>query len=475
MSVFGEFVKKRNPLEQLQVSWQKPTDVVTFNGRKLGDVVADSDGMPDYPESFDEPVKPRPNWTRFLNSITSLNPREDAPVTPPSSWKDYLQRSAMNKHLPDANMEIAEPSDSPFATRPRIVPNEPIDDVSPIAAQPLRQSEVLQQRANEISNKDYSKAKKDSAGNILRDELGKVLHGKDYDSDHNWWDVLKGIGLGFAQGGLPGAIAGGIQSGFDRNADEKTIDQYKLQKLLPQIQAQQNIEQNAADYDLRQAQRQTILNDDERLRQQNAEMARYRREDLNRKIVKDAEDAENKRLDQHNRTANTIAGMLNRITSFDPDDPKNAALIKRMQEVGLPVFKKDAARDVKYVQDEKTGAWFVSTTDKTTGKSETSAVLGKDGNQLVTTPRVVVAGENAANVANINQRGATQRTQITQQGTNERFQTGLQNKNQQQKQQLAGAAFNRWQQDYLRANGALPSDEESAAARARINASIFGN
>lgn len=63
--------------------------------------------------------------------------------------------------------------------------------------------------------------------------LNKELYkgGKDADKDHNWWDVVKSAALGFREGGILGAVYGGVEGAFDPNADERMGNQYALGQL----------------------------------------------------------------------------------------------------------------------------------------------------------------------------------------------------------------------------------------------------
>lgn len=84
--------------------------------------------------------------------------------------------------------------------------------------------------------------------------------GKDRDKDHNFWDVLKTAGIGALKGGASadprgglGAILGGMLGGAgagagmgiaDRNADEKIINEAKLQKAYGNLARTQEAQSN---------------------------------------------------------------------------------------------------------------------------------------------------------------------------------------------------------------------------------------
>lgn len=94
--------------------------------------------------------------------------------------------------------------------------------------------------------KDFSKTK---------NEDGTYTYGKDYDKDHNWWDVVKGIGIGFTKGGLGGAIGGGIGAAFDPNYDEKWGNQMQLQGLQKQYAGEMGVRKMEDEEELRRIER----------------------------------------------------------------------------------------------------------------------------------------------------------------------------------------------------------------------------
>lgn len=87
-----------------------------------------------------------------------------------------------------------------------------------------------------------------------------------------------------------------------------------------------------------------------------------------------------------------VAGILKNIPEFIPGDPKFKELEDALGDVGLPVTQKDAKKKVDLKQDQRTGAWTVILTNPATGQQEVRPVM-KDGQQLKTTPTVVMQGE----------------------------------------------------------------------------------
>jgi hypothetical protein len=93
------------------------------------------------------------------------------------------------------------------------------------------------------------------------------------------------------------------------------------------------------------------------------------------------------------RTA--AAQMFNDLDKFDPEDPKNSAIVEQMRELGLPIMKKDGGQQVKLVQDMKTGTWYSVVTDKGTGASSASTVAAPaGGGQLATTTSAAITSED---------------------------------------------------------------------------------
>ncbi len=131
--------------------------------------------------------------------------------------------------------------------RPRLSPPPPLNVESgerPVLT-PLEQTEAEMYRRQQMDWK--TKVKGDGAG----------------DNDHNWWDVVKNIGLGFAQGGIPGAIGGGIAGAIDPNTDEKYVNRIRLGGLEEQHAAQSKMADENLARTHKQAQIDTIPIDDE--------------------------------------------------------------------------------------------------------------------------------------------------------------------------------------------------------------------
>lgn len=151
---------------------------------------------------------------------------------------------------------------SPTADLPRFNVNAPLAPNDSLPPVPRFDSEKTADKLAQIENKRYG-FQKDERGNILRDANGKPLYEKDRDTDHNWWDVVKSAGLGFLNGGIGGAIAGGVEGAFDRNADEKMIDGIKTARLNNTYAEQVKREDAKLGQDYKQAQIANVYADNE--------------------------------------------------------------------------------------------------------------------------------------------------------------------------------------------------------------------
>jgi len=176
----------------------------------------------------------------------------------------------------------------------------------------------------------------------IRDLETKDYNGKDRDPDHNWKDVLRSIALGVAQSAaqvrpgsdlgttlgmvLGGAGAGAIGGGVDRNFDNRMVDQAKLAQLYPQYQRATEVErQRQADAD-RIEDRQDLRED-----------RKWRRE--------------------------YQQGLLNDRLEDNKRQGANTASLITKREIDA------AKKNIKVVQDAKTGQWSAIMTDPRTGQT----------------------------------------------------------------------------------------------------------
>ena len=283
--------------------------------------------------------------------------------------------------------------------------------------EPVKQSiaDTLRGRIEEIQGRDYSKTK---------NEDGTTIYGKNYDRKRNWKDSLRSAGYGLLQslatapptndlGSLLGRAIGGAGTGavlgatMD-NVDEKMRDRLKLAQLMPQYQQAYGME-----------------------RQEKADKAAL----LNAASLRNQR--EQKTLAQERAD---VLKIVNASPDFDPTDPENAELVVAMQKVGLPIAPRNAKSKVKYITDAKTGQVYADIFDEAGGRKLVRLMNDDDTPFTATTPQMMTAADRAeqrklqkeiaenrnltsikvaqigadsrANVANINQGGATARTEL---------------------------------------------------------------
>lgn len=294
-------------------------------------------------------------------------------------------------------------------TQAQINPDEMVS--SPIVEPPVtnRASRLLRPASQQIFE-DWQNTNLD---NTPREGSFKKRLGRGLFRGLQLWAESGGQG-GLA--GLAGAVAaGGAASGASKQFEAGLRVNDRRNKLLREYNAARQNEEWQSAQDLKRTQTQTIINDDRRADEKYISDASLRRDEYNRKVAKDAQDAENDRLDRIDKKTKLLADAVNRSSVFDPADPKNAEIVKDLKAAGIPVIAKTANQDVKYFQDERSGAWFISTTDKKSGANSTRPIMA-GGKQLVTTPKLVVSGENSARIAEINQAGQTARNDANIQG-----------------------------------------------------------
>lgn len=172
----------------------------------------------------------------LLESIAPVQklPNNDVAIAGPSRGLEAVPRVAAD------TAEIVAPTRGIMSEEPPMMPGmvapqaQPLLPTIPVA--PRRQSQVLSDEYNAVLGKDYS---------IRKDENGNVTHrGADRDKQWSTWDKIGSALLGYAQGG----IAGAIQGGTDRNFMEKQADQRQIGRLLPRIEAAKTQEKADQDY-----------------------------------------------------------------------------------------------------------------------------------------------------------------------------------------------------------------------------------
>jgi len=169
-------------------------------------------------------------------------------------------------------------------------------------------------------------------------------------------------------------------------AQRKALHLGKAGANLAPLQKLKEVEQQRA---LKQAQADNIYADNERQKQQAVDMAAYRTGQL-------AEQQAKRESVEANTKMRTVASMLAKMPSFDPNDPRMAPMVAALGDVKLPVTPRDAKKSVKLIQDAETGAWTLTLTDPVNGQQEVRPVVTKDGKPLTTTSTAKVAANASA-------------------------------------------------------------------------------
>ena len=223
-----------------------------------------------------------------------------------------------------------------------------------------------------------------------------------YDKKRNWKDALRSAGYGLLQslasapptndvGALLGRAIGGAGTGAVMgatmdNVDEKMRDQFKLAQLIPQYQNAYGMERQKKADDMAEVYKKAQIRN---LDEDNAN-AKWGRQIQERNL----EQRERNRVSSETTARmNAVAGMLKNVPEFIPGDPKFKELEQALGDVKLPIFQKDAKKNVELKQDNRTGAWTVILTNPVTKEVESRPVPGPNGQQLTTTPLVVMQGE----------------------------------------------------------------------------------
>ncbi len=213
-------------------------------------------------------------------------------------------------------------------------------------------------------------------------------YGKEGKGRNKKWSTLEKIGSALA-GWATGGLAGGVMAATDRNFFNKIHDQNQINRLLPAIES-------------RNKQR-TLTRQDQQLERQNRlTEAQIRNLDTDNKYQVDRLgemklDRTRKEGDtkarQETARMNAVAGMFKSLPAYDPNDARFGDLTKALGDAKLPIGPKDAKKNVKLVQDQRTGDWSTILTDPVTGAQETRPVFRQDGTPFKSTPTVVMQGE----------------------------------------------------------------------------------
>lgn len=203
------------------------------------------------------------------------------------------------------------------------------------------------------------------------------------------WNGLKAWAASGGQGGLAGALGavltGGIGFGASPGAHADFRQEKGVNKLWNKYNQQTAAEQQQSGLETAAVQRQNIIDDNTRQKEQFKQTMDYNRAEQQRKV--------DDRLSRENTARmNAIAAQFRNLPSVDFSDPKNAELKAAMKDVGLPITDKDSKKKIDLKQDQRTGEWTVILTDPVSGKQEVRPVI-KDGKPFKSTPTVVMQGE----------------------------------------------------------------------------------
>lgn len=192
--------------------------------KERNSVTVGDDGLPviEYPTAQRAPGIDASKIFSNRNGSQYSNSRDLPQILPPTNDDERLPLSNLPKG--DDALKMLMPQEMPGRPVSRIAPNAQTDV-------DLREAwRTAEQDLYNASNKDYSITK--------NPETGEVIRGKDRDKSWSFWDkvgsTLLGALTGFGQGGIVGAIGGGVKAGTDRNYFEKL--QVQMSEL-PKAQA----------------------------------------------------------------------------------------------------------------------------------------------------------------------------------------------------------------------------------------------
>lgn len=290
----------------------------------------------------------------FLKQLLKLRDANLAENDPPVGINDrYVvpAQPGITEQFPGSGREV-----SPLQAQLAPLADAPLE---PTAAAPMAQrpaSQNIMEQIQGIQNKDYSKAKYDESGNIIKPA------GADRDKKWSLGEKVLGVVSGILEGvgsgrGLIGGAAKGIQYGTDRNFSEKQGDIRELQTLGGQYN------QAAADEEFQNKQAGVITNTaNARLKP----IFQQQQIDLNKTKVENQflKDQENlARLLKEEEGRNQRAGMQTKTEEVDgylfrtyPNDPS-----KPMEPIIDPRTGKQAFNPSNVAQevtfDDGTKAW----------------------------------------------------------------------------------------------------------------------
>lgn len=309
-------------------------------------------------------------------------PPSPQPAAPPAQPGPYVPPPPVDASMPGSEEYQQYQANAPTPTpdRPRIVEGQPVTEDAWVSSN----DPADQPAGNRLMRNSDDIYKQIDANQQQIDQTGK---GQDPGKprEHSFWKRLgQGIVKGYknwdGQGGVFGlatsALGTGVGSAASPQQHQVTMLKDKQRGLMRDLGVAQNREQ----YQTKQAEANTRI--------QNTI-------DDNNRGWADMTRKENDRISRE-QTARmkTVAGLFDKLPSYTPGDPKYKEIEEAMGDAKLPLTQKDAKKNVKMIQDQRSGAWTVVLTDPNTGKQEVRPVM-KGGKQLATTPTVVMQGENS--------------------------------------------------------------------------------
>lgn len=344
---------KKRPVPTVKRPVQKPP-------MQIQTVTADEDVFETAPTVQRQPVPPPP---AAIPAAMVSNERIPTVSRPQSDMFNYGFGREMD--VTDPNL----PANNPMPSN--------IPSVGPAI---LSQRDALEQQRRELQQPVTES--KDSRWRSALEAIGESLRyfSPQYGAINSWGDLVARAGV------IPGAAIGGaIRPTWDEERDNaKELD--RVNQQLGDLTAAED-RQFAQDYKRKQMENIDFDN-------------QLKGGELFERVRANREREEGRKLDRASKErisgVNTALKMWQSLPNFDPNDPKAANLVSMMQEYGLPITAKDAKKNIKQIQDARTGAWTLVLTDPVSGQQEVRPINGQDGKPLVTTPEVQISAEAAA-------------------------------------------------------------------------------
>lgn len=348
-------------------------------------------GVPDSAIRYQSPVdlQIQPQLPNNFSGVPTVNRPLNTPANIPQiNPPDTATRPRVVPDIPiTQDAGITDPSSNGNMNVPSIPANQP--NLPAISADPTAAA-LADKKSGlaEILGRDYSTGiwRNPKTGLTTGNEAKakaegytEIVHAPGKDRAKTWplsTKILSAI-AGWAQGGL----IGGVKAATDRNYFQRMRDDNEKAALLPEIGALQGIQAKDANTDWYKARPDIAA----------------RTADIAQQRVYNQQD-ETARKATHAKMV-AVMNILKQTPTFIPGDPKYKALEDALGGLQLPVTRKDSKKNIRLVQDARTGGWNLVLTDPTANPTdanaiETRPVPNADGTgQLTTTPTVQVQNE----------------------------------------------------------------------------------